>query len=1333
MSGYFMNRYVDKIKYTKLDSFFSFMLGAKSANSKLFKDFCNEAEMEKNIQMVDFILSSFLRVANFNFIVLPIVTRTLKPLKMKTQGWQIICFIVIIKSLFFMNNTSFAQAAICPALITNSPAVPCTSPCTTLSVTPTSYLATTTAYSLAPVTYSPFPYTGTNVLFLGVPWAAATDDTYSGSITLPFNFCFFGNTYNQIVVGTNGNISFNSGLAGGSDPWQITGPLPNSNCNATYNCIMAVWNDTYVGAGPITYASYGTAPCRKFVISYDSVDLYLPGSYCTGMTTTSQIVLYESSNIIDIYIGKRTACPAWNSGLAVCGIENNAGTLFYCPAGENGTTFSATNQGWRFTPNGAVGGWAYAWYEPGGATVATTPTVTVCTPATTTYTVVATSACSGVSISATATVTITGSVPFAGPPSICAGSSISLSDAITGGTWSSSNTSVATIGSSSGIVTGVSAGNATITYSQGGCDQTATIIVNPSPSAIIGVTNVCAGAAIILSDTPAGGTWSSSNTSVATVSGTGVVTGNIAGTATITYTIGGGLTGPGCIATASVTVNPAPAAILGATSVCAGATIFLSDPVVGGVWSSSNTAIATIILSGTAGGTVTGVAAGITIITYSLPAGCLRTATVTVRPLPSFIAGTMHACTGVTTALSDATGGGVWSSGASAIATIDSVTGLVTGVTVGVAAISYSKSGCMVTATITVDLEPSFNPGTPNICTDGTATLVATPGGGTWSSTNTTIATITSVSTDSAIVYGIDTGITIVTYSLSGCTTSRTITAVAILPPITGGPDVCTGQSILLSNAITGGTWSSGNTTIAIADAGTGTVTGVSPGVPVIIYSLGGSCVITTTITVNLSPDHGAITGPTNLCVGYTISLSDTVSSGVWGMSNGSAAITGTLVTGVSPGTDTVMYIVSNTLCTDTATKAITVYAVPDSGIISGLHVLCTGLTIILSDTASGGVWSSAVASIATVTPIAIGRGMVTGVSAGMDTIKYTVSNPGCATTASHVITVYDIPVPGIINGPAAVCIGTVFTLSDTASGGVWSSSNTLVATIDNNTDSLYTLNQGTTTIAYTIGPNPGGCIGVATFTLTVSVPLLVTVNSTVTDVTCNGDKNGSIKIGIDLSNIVVFYSWSNSDTGSLITGLDTGKYVLTITYGGTPCKSTDTFRITQPDSLLVTPVVENDICNEGRGSISLEVTGGTPSYSYLWSNNALGKAISGLAAEVYSVSVTDRNNCINILSVIVSDTCSAIMVHDVITPNGDGVNDIWVVEGIQNYLANTVQVFDKWGDLVYEKTNYSNDWDGKGKSGLLPDGTYYYLIKLNAKNGAGSKDTFTGTVLIKR
>ena len=773
------------------------------------------------------------------------------------------------------------------------------------------------------------------------------------------------------------------------------------------------------------------------------------------------------------------------------------------------------------------------------------------------------------------------------------------------------------------------------------------------------------------------------------------------------------------------------AAISGDTTVCIGSKIILSDAMAGGSWSTANTSLATVIAAGTAMGTVTGVSGGIATITYTFPGGCFKTATVIVKPLPATITGDMHACTGLTTTLSDATSSGVWSSGTAAIATVGSVTGVVTGVAAGIAVISYTQNGCSITTTVTVNIQPSFNAGTANICTDGTATLVATPGGGTWSSTNTNIATITPVGADSAIVSGISIGTTIITYSLSGCTTSRTITAVSLLPPITGDTQVCTGQSIILSNAITGGTWTTGNTTLAIADAATGIVTGVSPGVPIITYSIGGSCVTSTSVTVNLSPDHGVITGLANLCVGYTISLSDTVSGGLWGMSNGSATISGAVVTGVFPGRDTVLYIVSNTMCTDTATKAITVYAVPDSGTISGPDALCVGHTITLSDSAPGGVWSSGSTVIATITPT--GSRVVTGVSSGIDTIEYITGNPGCTTKTSYAITVYDPPVPGIIYGPPVVCKGVIFVMSDTASSGVWSSSNTLVATIGN-TDSMYAVNQGATTIKYTIGPNLGGCYGVATFTVTVK-PLL-TINSTVSQVTCYGDNNGSISITINGGTppLHYLYLWSNGSTDSVITGLAPGYDTLHVTEPSTLCKVSDIIQITQPDSLHVSAEATQDKCKTSNGTITTTVTGGTLPYTYQWSDNSTGSSLENLRAGTYTVTVTDHYDCTQTLSVEVTDNVCIIVVHDVITPNGDGINDTWIIEGIDNYTTNTVQIFDKWGDMVYEKMNYNNDWSGKGKGGnLLPDGTYYYLVKLNSINLLGGQNTFTGSILIKR
>jgi len=72
------------------------------------------------------------------------------------------------------------------------------------------------------------------------------------------------------------------------------------------------------------------------------------------------------------------------------------------------------------------------------------------------------------------------------------------------------------------------------------------------------------------------------------------------------------------------------------------------------------------------------------------------------------------------------------------------------------------------------------------------------------------------------------------------------------------------------------------------------------------------------------------------------------------------------------------------------------------------------------------------------------------------------------------------------------------------------------------------------------------------------------------------------------------------------------------------------------------------------------------------------------------------------------------------------------VIEGILDYPHNKVQLFDKWGSLVFEQSSYNNDWNGRGKQGeALPDGTYFYLVKLNASGGG--KNAFTGYLLVKR
>ena len=129
-----------------------------------------------------------------------------------------------------------------------------------------------------------------------------------------------------------------------------------------------------------------------------------------------------------------------------------------------------------------------------------------------------------------------------GNPTVCVGNTTVLSSATTGGTWSSDNAAIATVDSASGLVTGIAAGTATISYDSSGDVATTIVTVSLSVSggSISGPTTVCVGSTIPLTDVTPGGTWSSSNTLVATIGSTGIVNGLTAGSATMFYSVTNG-------------------------------------------------------------------------------------------------------------------------------------------------------------------------------------------------------------------------------------------------------------------------------------------------------------------------------------------------------------------------------------------------------------------------------------------------------------------------------------------------------------------------------------------------------------------------------------------------------------------------------------------------------------------------------------------------------------------------------------------------------------------------------------------------------------------------
>lgn len=307
------------------------------------------------------------------------------------------------------------------------------------------------------------------------------------------------------------------------------------------------------------------------------------------------------------------------------------------------------------------------------------------------------------------------------------GATINLSDASGPGTWSSGDMAIATVGTTSGTVYGVSAGVVPITFTNTAttCFVSVNVNVIPVPAAIGGTPAVCASGGITtLTDATTPGTWSISSGGFASISSSGVVTGNTAGSATVTYTGANS-----CYITLPIVIDPLPSAITGTFAVCQLAVTTLSSAPGTGTWSTASASIATVL----GGGGVRGVNPGTTTITYTLPTGCRTTASVTVNEIPAAVEGSPSVCLNGITTLTNTVTGGTWSSSALAFATVEATTGIVHGVAVGSANISYTTgtNGCYalfpinVTGIVVPTVSLNINPGT-TICQDTLVTFTPT-------------------------------------------------------------------------------------------------------------------------------------------------------------------------------------------------------------------------------------------------------------------------------------------------------------------------------------------------------------------------------------------------------------------------------------------------------------------------------------------------------------------------------------------------------------------------------------------------------------------------------
>lgn len=154
-----------------------------------------------------------------------------------------------------------------------------------------------------------------------------------------------------------------------------------------------------------------------------------------------------------------------------------------------------------------------------------------------------------------------------------------------------------------------------------------------------------------------------------------------------------------------------------------------------------------------------------------------------------------------------------------------------------------------------------------------------------------------------------------------------------------------------------------------------------------------------------------------------------------------------------------------------------------------------------------------------------------------------------------------------------------------------------------------------------------------------ITEPAVLSATLTASNVTCNGTNNGIATCVVSGGTPVYIYKWSQGGTSSIISNLAPGSYTVTVKDAGN-CLDFGTITITQPTLL----VVNVDTVNESQagandGSAFASASGGTLSYTYRWSNGAVTQQISNLSAGTYTISVTDANNCLVVMPVIITTT----------------------------------------------------------------------------------------------
>ena len=1116
-----------------------------------------------------------------------------------------------------------------------------------------------------------------------------TEFCAGGSVTLTANSTSQGTylwsngaTTQSIVVSTSGDYSVvltdGTGCFGTSAPISVTvfeNPVPVISAD-----------------GPTEFCDGGSV-----VLTASEAVMYVwsPGG------ETTQSISVSASGSYSVWVMDANGCEGTSAPVVVTVYQNPVpvisadGPTTFC-SGESVTLTSSEAEGYLWSPNGE-----------------TTQSITVSTSGVYTVTVFDEFGCRGTSAPAEVVVN-SNPVPQVsadGPTTFCEGGSVTLtSSEAAGNVWSPNGETTQSI-----VVSVAGSYFVTVTDENGcvGVSNPLEIFVNPNPVPVVtadGPLTFCAGETVVLTSSEAATyVWSPG----------GELTQSITVSASGDYSVWV-MDAKGCEGTSapvSVVVNNNPVPVVsanGPTEFCMGGSVVLtSTDAASYVWSPNGETTQSITVA----------EQGTYFVTVTDANGCVGISnpvavTVNPNPVPEITAdGPLTFCEGGQVALiaSDAASY-VWSPNGETTQTI------VVSASGAYSVAVIDANGCSgVSAAVDVVVNPNPVPvisasGPLSFCTGGSVTLTSSasdmnmwmPGG------ETTQSITVSASGDYSVMV----------MDANGCEgTSAPVTVTIVAAPvpvvsIDGPATFCEGESVtLISSSATGNVWSpNGETTqsIVVSAAGSYYVTVTENG------CVGVSAPIDVVVNPNPTPVV-ASDGPLTFCQGGSVTLTSSPAASYLWSPNGETTQS---ITVADPGSYYVIVFDENGCRGVSAPVSVIINSNPVPVITAdGPITFCEGGSVTLtSSSANGYSWSNGATTQS-----------ITVTSTGDYKVTVTDAN-GCSGSSDiiHVEVNSAVVVSVTANGPVEFCEGASVTLTANASNAAsyqWYLNGDAIAGA--NGTSIVVTNAGD---YYVVATTQNGCTGTSPITL-VHVGEVPNAYAGMDEIICPGESVTLTATGGEN------FLWSNGATTQSISVSPEEATDYTVSVSNPFCGQTDVDTVSvSVAELPIAAIHASDNPSLGNPVNFTDVSGDNSIVSWFWDFGDGNSAATQNThhtydfEDVFTVILTVENQ----YGCSASDTVEVeveqiILIPNIITPNNDGFNDALGVKnnGVDDY---GITIFNRWGQIVYEREAREINWDGRTNSGVeLEEGTYFYILKVNNPSGSLGSWEQTGFITLVR